>query len=173
MACMKFLFGSWVLCKNTDVAVEVSRKYKGNQINQINQITNPVLVTFSMNTHPESVSLDLVGSYRIPRYARDALGHSKVLGSLGNVIVPPIFIASLLPPCNEEINSYFIKKHMGLTFEWVEMVGYRNNRWDGWISEQSFFKFILHLCQNYYCKLRVNLSTFYHQPFATFYRCKP
>ena len=39
MACMKFLFGSWVLCKNTDVAVEVSRKYKGNQINQITKIT--------------------------------------------------------------------------------------------------------------------------------------
>ena len=125
---------------------------------------NPVLVTFSMNTHPGSVSLDLVGSYRIPRYARDALGPSKVLGSLGNVIVPPICIASLLPPCNEEINSYFIKKHMGLTFEWVEMVGYRNN---------LFLKFILHLCQNYYCKLRVNLSTFYHQPFATFNICKP
>ena len=35
---MKFLFGSWVLCKSTDVAVEVSRKYKGNKINQINQI---------------------------------------------------------------------------------------------------------------------------------------
>ena len=89
---------------------------------------NPVLVTFSMNTHHESVSLDLVGSYRIPRYARDALGPSKVLRGLGNVIFPPIFIASLLPPCNEEINSYFIKKHMGLTFERVEMVGYRNNR---------------------------------------------
>ena len=50
-------------------------------------------------------SLDLVWSHSIPRYARDALGPNKVLGSLGNVIFPPIFIASLLPPCNEEINS--------------------------------------------------------------------
>jgi len=29
-----------------------------------------------------------------------------VLGSLSNVKFPPLFIASLLPPCNEEINSY-------------------------------------------------------------------
>jgi len=45
MACMKFLFGSWVLCKNTDVAVEVSRKYKGNQINQITKITKTNQIT--------------------------------------------------------------------------------------------------------------------------------
>ena len=54
-----------------------------------------------------SASLDLVGSKSIPRYARDTWGPNKILGSLGNAIFPKIFIASLLHPYNEEINSYF------------------------------------------------------------------
>ena len=43
-------------------------------------------------------SLNLVWSVSIPRYARDALEPNKVLGSLNNVILRPIFIASLLSP---------------------------------------------------------------------------
>ena len=49
-------------------------------------------------------SLDLVGSLGIPRYVRNALGPYK--GSWEALaIFPPIFIASLLPPCIKEINS--------------------------------------------------------------------
>ena len=44
----------------------------------------------------------------IKAYFATLVRPNKVFGSLGNVILPPICIASLLPPppCNEEINSY-------------------------------------------------------------------
>ena len=42
----------------------------------------------------------------IPHYTCDASEPNKVLGSLSNVIFPSKCIASLLPPCKEEINSY-------------------------------------------------------------------
>lgn len=55
----------------------------------------------------DSATLDLVGSQSIPSVARDPLVPNKVLGSRGNAIFPIIFIAYLLHPYNEEINSYF------------------------------------------------------------------
>jgi len=51
-------------------------------------------------------SQDLYGSLSIMSVARDALELNKVLGSQGNVIFLPMFIASLLPHMNEELCNF-------------------------------------------------------------------